>query len=194
MSPRTLENEAMNRSVVIAAIAFASLCLSVFGTKPGGPGAKPVSFQVSTPAFPSEGTIPKQYTCDGADGSPALSWSGAPADTKSFALIADDPDAPAGTWTHWVIWNIPPTQHQLAAGISKDPRLPNGIRQGVNDFHKPGYNGPCPPPGNPHRYYFKLFALDSDLQLRPGADRKELEYAMKPHIVAKAELMGRYGR
>lgn len=153
-----------------------------------------MSFQLSTTSFQAGGTIPNKYTCDGADMSPTLSWSGAPAETRSFALIVDDPDAPGGTWNHWLIWNLPPTQQQLAEGISKDPRLPNGIRQGLNDFHKPGYNGPCPPPGKPHRYFFKLFALDSELQLQPGATRKELDSALRSHIVTQTELMGRYGR
>jgi len=184
----------MHRFVVSMIILLAVLCLSVFGAEPGEPGAKSMSFQLSTTSFPPEGTIPKKYTCDGLDISPALSWSGAPAGTKSFALIVDDPDAPAGTWNHWLIWNLPPTQHQLSEGISKDPQLPDGVRQGLNDFHKPGYNGPCPPPGKPHRYYFRLFALDSDLQLKADPSRKDLESALKSHVLAETKLMGRYGR
>ncbi len=150
--------------------------------------------QISTNSFPTEGTIPKKFTCDAQDVSPALAWTGAPRNTKAFALIADDPDAPVGTWTHWLIWNIPAGVHQLAEGIAKSPQLPDGSRQGKNDFKKVGYNGPCPPPGKPHRYYFKLFALDGSIDTKAGAAREELEAAMKGHVVAAAEVMGRYGR
>ena len=150
--------------------------------------------QISTTSFPAEGTIPKKYTCDAEDVSPALTWSGAPAAAKAFALIADDPDAPVGTWTHWLIWNVPANVHHFTEGVAKTPQLPDGSRQGQNDFKKVGYNGPCPPPGKPHRYYFKLFALDAPLEVKAGATRKELESAMKGHIVAEAQFMGRYGR
>ena len=150
--------------------------------------------QISTTSFPAEGTIPKKYTCDAEDVSPALTWSGAPAAAKAFALIADDPDAPVGTWTHWLIWNVPANVHHFTEGVAKTPQLPDGSRQGQNDFKKVGYNGPCPPPGKPHRYYFKLFALDAPLEVKAGATRKELESAMKGHVVAEAQFMGRYGR
>ena len=153
-----------------------------------------MTFQISTNSFPAEGSIPRKYTCDGQDLSPALTWSGAPPKTKSFALIADDPDAPVGTWTHWLMWNIPASIQQLHESTSKDAQLTNGARQGQNDFRKLGYNGPCPPPGKPHRYYFKLFALDGDLDVKPGASRTEFESAMKPHVLAQTDVMGRYGR
>ena len=153
-----------------------------------------MSFQISTTSFPVGGLIPKQYTCDGQDLSPALTWTGAPQGTKSFALIADDPDAPVGTWTHWLIWNIPATTHQLSEGMPKEAQLTDGTRQGQNDFRKVGYNGPCPPPGKPHRYFFKLYALDSSLGVKPGASRKELETAMNRHVLAQTEVMGRFGR
>ncbi len=153
-----------------------------------------MSFGVSTTSFTAQGTIPKKFTCDGGDISPALVWSGAPRNTKAFALIVDDPDAPAGTWNHWLLWNIPQSAQQLNEGVPKDPDLVDGTRQGRNDFRKVGYNGPCPPPGKPHRYYFRLFALDGNLPLQSGATRKELEGAMKAHVVAETELMGRYGR
>ena len=150
--------------------------------------------QISTSSFPAEGTIPKKHTCDAQDISPAFTWTGAPPSTRSFALIADDPDAPVGTWNHWLIWNVPASVHQFAESVAKTPTLPDGSRQGQNDFKKVGYNGPCPPPGKPHRYYFKLFALDMPLDLRAGATRKELEAAMKGHVVAENQIMGRYGR
>ena len=153
-----------------------------------------MNFKISTTAFPAEGTIPKKYTCDGADVSPALTWSGTPEGTKALALIADDPDAPVGTWTHWLIWDIPASTSQLSEGTAKDAQLPDGARQGQNDFRKIGYNGPCPPPGKPHRYYFKLFALDATLDVKPGGSRKEMEAAMKGHTLGQTEVMGRYGR
>ena len=149
-----------------------------------------MSFHIATTAFPPEGKIPGKYTCDGQDVSPELSWAGAPQGTKSFALIVDDPDAPAGTWNHWLIWNIPASQHELNEGASRN----HAITEGQNDFHKTRYNGPCPPPGKPHRYYFKLFALDTELTLPTGSARKQLDNAMRGHVLAQSELMGRYGR
>jgi len=174
-------------------------CLILFGAvilrgQTARPGAGSMNFKISTTSFPADGIIPKRYTCDGEDGSPALSWGGAPQATKAFALIADDPDAPVGTWTHWLAWNIPASTNQLSEGVSKDAQLADGARQGVNDFGRIGYNGPCPPPGKPHRYFFKLYALDSVLDLKPGASRKELEAAMRGHVLHQIELMGRYGR
>lgn len=153
-----------------------------------------MSFVVQTTAFSEGSAIPKKHTCDGADLSPALTWSNIPAGTKSLALIADDPDAPVGTWTHWILWNVPPNTTALPEGVPKDGTLSDGARQGRNDFKRIGYGGPCPPPGKPHRYFFKLYALDSTLDVKAGASRKELEHAMESHILSHAELMGRYGR
>jgi Raf kinase inhibitor-like YbhB/YbcL family protein len=152
-----------------------------------------MSFTIKTTAFPNAGTIPQKYTCDGPDVSPELSWTGAPPGTQSLALIADDPDAPVGTWTHWIIWDIPPGTG-LPEGIAKTEILKDGARQGKNDFKRIGYGGPCPPAGKPHRYFFKLYALDTKLDVKAGASRKELESAMKAHVLSQAELMGRYGR
>jgi Raf kinase inhibitor-like YbhB/YbcL family protein len=149
---------------------------------------------LSSPSFSNAGTIDKKFTCDGPDVSPQLTWAAPPGNTKSFALLVDDPDAPVGNWNHWVMWNIPESVHSLAEGVNKTAKLPDGSEQGMNDFHKPGYNGPCPPPGKPHRYYFKLFALDGKLNLKSGAAKRDLESAMKGHILAQAEWMGRYGR
>lgn len=157
-------------------------------------GGSAMAFTLKTTAFPAGGSIPKKYTCDGSDVSPELKWSDAPAGTQSFALIADDPDAPAGTWTHWVLWNIPAQTTTLSEGLPKAADLSNGGRQGKNDFKRIGYGGPCPPPGKPHRYFFKLYALNNKLDLSPGVSRNELERAMKGHVFAQAELMGRYGR
>lgn len=153
-----------------------------------------MAFAISSSSFPNGGEIPKKFTCDGADVSPELSWSRPPADTQSFALIADDPDAPVGTWTHWVLFDLPSTTSSLPEGVSKIDELPGGGRQGRNDFHKIGYGGACPPPGNPHRYFFKLYALDRMLNLKPGLSKQELERAMEGHIRGKAEWMGRYRR
>ena len=149
---------------------------------------------ISSPAFSNGTSIPKKFTCDGPDVSPQLAWTGSDAATKSFALLVDDPDAPVGNWNHWTAWNLPATSRGLAEGISKDVRLADGTEQGRNDFGKTGYNGPCPPPGKPHRYYFKLFALDTNLGLKAGSRKKELEAAMKGHVLKEAEWMGTYGR
>ena len=157
-------------------------------------GGGTMTFALTTTAFSVGGDIPKKYTCDGADLSPTLSWTDMPAGTQSLALIADDPDAPAGTWTHWVIWNIPAKLTGLAENVLKTEALADGTRQGRNDFRRIGYGGPCPPAGKPHRYFFKLYALDGKLDLRAGANRGELERAMSGHVLAQAEVMGKYGR
>ena len=153
-----------------------------------------MSFHVSSAAFAPGETIPKKFTCDGPDVSPPLTWSDAPPGTQSFALITDDPDAPAGIWVHWVIFDLPPSVHELAEGVPKQEDLPNHARQGMTDFRKVGYGGPCPPPGKAHRYFFKLYALDGRLNLKPGATKADLERAMQGHILGQAELMGRYRR
>jgi hypothetical protein len=146
---------------------------------------------VTSSAFAHEGSIPARFTCDGDDASPPLAWSGAPAAAKSYALIMDDPDAPAGTWVHWVAWNIAGTE--LAEGVAKDASLASGARQGQNSWSRTGYGGPCPPSGI-HRYFFKVYALDRQLDLAPKTDAKALTAAMSGHIVAQGELMGRYSR
>jgi len=153
-----------------------------------------MAFSLSSPDFTDGADIPKQFTCSGEDRSPALEWKGAPAGTKSFALIVDDPDAPVGTWVHWVVFNIPAAAHSLPQGIEKKDRLADGARQGQNDFRKIGYNGPCPPPGKAHRYFFKLYALGSELSLGPGATKGDVERAMEGHVLAHAEWIGRFGR
>jgi len=153
-----------------------------------------MSFSISSTSFPNGGDIPKKFTCDGADVSPELSWTGPPAGTQSFALIADDPDAPSGTWTHWVLFDLAPDTNNLAESVSKIDELPGGERQGRNDFRKIGYNGPCPPPGKPHRYFYKLYALNAKLDLKPGSSKQEVEQAMEGRILGKAEWMGKYQR
>ena len=153
-----------------------------------------MSFTLVSPAFPNGEPIAARYTCDGADLSPALAWSEVPAASQSLALIADDPDAPAGTWTHWILWNIPARATLLAENAPKIDVLDNGARQGINDFQRIGYGGPCPPPGKPHRYFFRLFALDARLDLKPGATRAQLELAIQPHLLAETHWMGTYKR
>lgn len=148
---------------------------------------------LTSPAFKNGQTIPAEYTCDGKDISPPLQWSGPSTGTKSFALITDDPDAPGGTWVHWVIYNIPAGVRELEKGFPRDKKLSDGTLQGMSDFQNIGYGGPCPPMGT-HRYFFKLYALDTVLALAPGATNKQLEQAMKGHILSEAHLMGPYRR
>lgn len=153
-----------------------------------------MALKLESTAFKAGEKIPVQYTCEGKDLSPALSWSGAPQGIKYWALIMDDPDAPMGTWVHWVFYNIPANVAQLAEGISSQETLSNGAKQGFNDFKKLGYGGPCPPPGKPHRYFFKLYALDAVLELPAKATKAQLVAAMKNHILAETELVGLYQR
>ena len=152
---------------------------------------------LTSAAFAHQGAIPTKYTCEGADVSPPLTWIDLPPGTKSLALIVDDPDAPDPaapkmTWVHWVLYNLPAETRELPEGVPKEMELKDGSRQGRNDFARPGYGGPCPPRGAPHRYYFKLFALDTRLNLAPGATKADLEKAMKGHILGQAELVGTY--
>lgn len=148
---------------------------------------------ISSPAFSEGEMIPTRYTCDGPDDSPELSWSGVPEAAKSLALICDDPDAPMGTWVHWVLFNIPSSAKGLTAAIPSDASLKNGARHGTNDFRRLGYGGPCPP-GGTHRYFFKLYALDDELDLESGITKAELLEAMQGHILAEGQLMGTYKR
>lgn len=153
-----------------------------------------MSIHLSSPAFADGKEIPTVHTGQGRDISPPLQWSGVPANAKSLVLIADDPDAPMGTWTHWVLYDLPATTTALAADVPKTQYLPNGAKQGLNDFRRLGYGGPMPPPGKPHRYFFKLYALDTVLDLKPGASKQEVERAMEGHILAQGQLMGTYQR
>ncbi|RPH93642.1 YbhB/YbcL family Raf kinase inhibitor-like protein [candidate division KSB1 bacterium] len=149
---------------------------------------------IATTAFSDSAPIPKKFSCLGKNVSPPLAIGGVPADAKSLTLICDDPDAPMGTWTHWVLWNIPPSTPSLPEGMPKEATLPGGMKQGINSGMDIGYDGPCPPPGKPHRYFFKLFALDSVISLSDKADKKALEDAMKGHVLAQAQTMGTFTR
>lgn len=152
-----------------------------------------VAMKITSAAFQDGGLIPRKYTCDGEDLSPPLAWADLPRETQSIALIADDPDAPRGTWVHWVIYDLPPEARELSEGVPPADTLPNGAKQGRNDFGKIGYGGPCPPRGT-HRYFFKLYALDRKLGLPAGKTKQELLDAMRGYVLAEAQLMGRYGR
>ncbi|HEV2134864.1 MAG TPA: YbhB/YbcL family Raf kinase inhibitor-like protein [Terracidiphilus sp.] len=151
------------------------------------------SMELKSTSFPDGASIPSRYTCDGAGVSPSLEWSGAPAATKSFALILHDPDAPVD-FTHWLAYDIPGDLHQLAEGASTDGAMPKGAVEGMNGFRRMGYGGPCPPAGKPHRYIFLLYALDESLGLTAGATREQVESAMRSHIVASGKLTGTYSR
>lgn len=150
---------------------------------------------LSSANFKNNDRIPAKFTCEGADVSPQLSWSGIPEGTLSIAIICDDPDAPGKTWVHWVIYDIPPTITEFNEGVSTNPILNNGARQGTNDFGKIGYGGPCPPTGHGnHRYFFKIYALDKALNLEPGVTKQDVETAMQGHILGHGELVGIYSR
>lgn len=153
-----------------------------------------MAFELRSPAFSSGEDIPVKYTCDGADVSPPLRWSDPPEKTKGFALIADDPDAPVGTWVHWVLSGLAATVRELPEGVATRDTVSGLGTQGVNDFRKIGYGGPCPPRGPAHRYFFKLYALDTELSLPPRKTKAELLKAMEGHVLGQTELMGRYKR
>lgn len=150
-----------------------------------------MSLEITSPAFVNAGSIPSDFSCDGGDISPALTWTEPPAGTQSFALIMDDPDAPMGTWVHWVLYNIPASTRDLKEATPTDAQLSDGSLQGKTSAGSTGYHGPCPPSGT-HRYFFKLYALDTMLPLSTNADKKELLAAMEGHILANAELMGTF--
>jgi Raf kinase inhibitor-like YbhB/YbcL family protein len=154
----------------------------------------PATLELTSRDFRHGEPIPVRHTCDGQDLSPTLGWSGVPVETRSFVLICDDPDAPRGTWVHWLLYNLPADTCELGPGVPRSPELPSHARQGINDAGDVGYGGPCPPAGNPHRYFFRLHALDTSLNLPPGVNRAELDEAMVGHVLAVGTLMGTYQR
>lgn len=174
------------RSLVIVFVFLAASGLS--GKDPIG------KLGLKTTAFAPGGAIPARFTCAGENISPSLSWNQPPSGTRSFVLIVDDPDAPSGTWVHWVVYNLPAATRQLPEHVPAGRPIAGGGEQGVNDFPKDGYGGPCPPPGRPHRYFFRLYALDTTLALHARAQRVEVESGMKGHILAQGELMSTFGR
>jgi len=196
MGPRNRASGKMSAHNRVAVLISFVLCFSMwpsgksFAREKGGT----MSLQISSTAFSAGETIPKKFTCDGPDVSPQLKWNDLPANTQSVELIMDDPDAPGGTWVHWVLYDLPANTRDLPEGVAKQEQLSSGARQGRNDFGRVGYGGPCPPPGKPHRYFFKLYALDTKLNLKAGATKADVERAMKGHILAQGELIGKYGR
>lgn len=153
-----------------------------------------MGFTLQSPAFANGAAIPRQYTCDGADQSPPLSWNQLPTGTASLALIVEDPDAPRGTFVHWVIFNLSPSPAVLPQGVPRQAIIESGARQGRNDFRRVGYGGPCPPSGPPHRYFLHMYALNAPLDLTPGASASEIRSAIEGHVLGEAELMGTYKR
>jgi len=178
----------------LGALALAAASLTFLTPSLSAAQESSGKLELRTTAFQPGGNIPKLFTCDGADTSPALSWSDPPPRTQSFVLIMDDPDAPVGTFVHWVVYNLPASTRQLPERLPGNDEMQGGGNQGVNDFARTGYGGPCPPPGRPHRYFFRLYALDGKLNLKTAARRKDVDQAMKGHVLAHAELMGLYGR
>jgi len=161
---------------------------------PAPQGGKSVTLTLTSPAFAPGKPIPARYSCEGLDLSPPLRWSQPPSGTRSLVLICEDPDAPTGTWVHWVLFNLSPSLRELPEGVPPLKVVLEKARQGKNDFGRLGYGGPCPPPGKPHRYFFRLYALDTQIQLPPGTEKPELLRAMEDHILAEGELMGIYQR
>ena len=164
------------------------------GESTSAPITNMMAIQLQSSAFMQGAAIPEMYTCDGKDVSPPLTWGSGPEGTEAWALIVDDPDAPSKTWVHWVLFNLPHSPQVLSAGVPTSGDLPGGGHQGKNDFGKLGYGGPCPPVGKPHRYFFRLYALDAPLDLSSGATRAQVDKAMEGHVLGRGELMGTYAR
>ena len=181
-------------NLLLAATLLGCFVTAGCSQEPKSAAGHVVKIQLTSAAFADGQPIPVKYTADALDISPPLAWVNAPAGTKSFALIADDPGAPGGDWTHWVIYDLPPTTASLGEDQLKVAQFSNGAKQGLNDFKKPGYNGPAPPPGKVHRYYFKLYALDAMTGLAPGATKADLLKAMDGHVLGEGKLMGTYQR
>lgn len=186
----------------VFALSFTAVILGIVLTFAGAQTSKKKEkkkrMELKSAAFTHKGNIPQKFTCDGADVSPELSWSGAPQGTKSFVMIMDDPDAPPGTWVHWVLYDLPGDLTELREGLPKTETLQSGAKHGlcwgVNKFDRVGYYGPCPPPGKPHRYFFKLYALDKTLGLPSKATKDQALKAMQGRILSQGELVGTYGR
>lgn len=183
----------MHYSSITIVFLFSLILLSCKGQTDNQNTGEEMNITITSSAFKEGDFIPKKCTCDDVDISPPLEWSGIPEGTKELALICDDPDAPMGTWVHWVIYNLPSNVQKLPENIPPIKVLENGTTQGSNDFHKIGYGGPCPPSGT-HRYFFKIYALDTELNLEPGKTKTKLLKSMEGHILAEGQLMGKYKR
>ena len=179
---------------IVCGLFFLGLAVFSGGAASAGDKAEIPSIELKSDAFEHEQPIPADYTCEGEDISPDLVWSKPPEGTVEMALICDDPDAPVGTWVHWVVYGIPADSGGFTESFPAVEQTETGILQGENSWGRIGYGGPCPPKGKPHRYFFKLYALDKELDLKPGVDKKTLEAAMKDHIIGYGELMGTYAR
>lgn len=188
-TPRRADSNAAPRT------AGANVAATPAATKEVGGGTKGdrMTLRLTSTAFEEGGMIPAKYTCDGENVSPPLAWSGVPETARTLALVADDPDAPRGTWVHWVVYQIPATEKGLPENVPARETLDGGARQGRNDFKNTGYGGPCPP-SSAHRYFFKLYALDAEPNLPPGVSKEQLLKAIEGHVVAEGQLMGRYQR
>jgi Raf kinase inhibitor-like YbhB/YbcL family protein len=186
-------------SVICSILAFLCSCSSKPSPnsneiKPSDKTVEPkTEIRLISTAFNDGEMIPGKYTCDGANVSPPLSWSGVPANAKALALICDDPDAPGKTWVHWVVYDLPAGTGSLPENVSNEANIATGGKQGTSDFRKVGYDGPCPPSGA-HRYYFKIYALDGPTPLNPGATKDQLLKAIEGHVVAQGQLLGKYQR
>jgi Raf kinase inhibitor-like YbhB/YbcL family protein len=184
----------MRKTFIFIPMLLAGLWLSSCSNQAEPDSDNTPTMQITSPAFANGQPIPDKYTGHADDISPRLEWTGAPLNTKSFALICEDPDAPMGTFTHWMIYNVPGTAKVLSQNIAKTGSLPDGSKQAKNSFGNTGYNGPAPPPGKLHHYEFRLYALDVVLKPDAGTDKTRLLDAMKGHVLAKGELMGTYER
>lgn len=185
----------MAKRLLFLGVPILLLCSCKEQEQPDYPpiGGKKMDLKITCSAFEEGGLIPPKYTCDGQNVSPPLEWEAVPEGTRSIALISDDPDAPMGTWVHWVLFNLPADATDLAENIPPEETLTNGARQGTNDFRKIGYGGPCPP-GGTHRYFFRIYALDAQIDLPAGAAKPELLKAMQGHILSQGQLIGKYKR
>jgi Raf kinase inhibitor-like YbhB/YbcL family protein len=184
---------ARDRSLTVfgTMFVFGPIFMLILAATSAGPAS--TNFNLKSSAFENETLIPKRYSCSGLNRSPALTWTGAPSGTRSFALIVSDPDAPGGTFIHWVVYNIASKVENLPEGASTSSAL-GDAEQGLNGRGELGYTGPCPPPGKPHHYHFRLYAVDRTVELKPGATAEQLESALKGHVLGVAELVGMFGR
>ena len=179
--------------ILVAAAMLLASCKDTEQNNTKKQGEKKMDIKITSSAFKDGDMIPSKYTCDGKNISPPLQWDNVPVETKSIALICDDPDAPMGTWVHWVLFDLSPQTKQLPEAVPTDETLADGTRQGVTDFGTTGYGGPCPP-GGTHRYFFKIYALDKAIDSVSVIDKKELLKKMERHILAQGQLMGKYKR
>jgi hypothetical protein len=194
LSRKSLKTKPGRMFASALAILLALSCFLTACTKEAPPTQTPITLELTSTAFADGDKMPTRYTCDGENVSPPLAWGEPPPQTQSFALIVDDPDAPVGVFTHWVIFNIPPDVRSLPEALPVQERLENGVLQGKNVWNKIGYRGPCPPGGSPHHYRFTIYALDTVLDLKPGASKNDLLQAMEGHILAQGQLVGVYQR